>query len=247
MKNIDHLIPAQLTEHLLKDQGLILINGTRHSLLENTVLALQKKVSESSKKRIFTIIKEGTRWTDLKLSSSMTLPQLQADQQSRADLFKSDIVFFENILNISEMELALRLCEEGRLVIVHFMSPSILSSLHRLFEFIESDSVRSHFVWRFAESLTLLYGQTFVGQPDKDVLMAFEMYLATPELKKLIQSMDLKKCEDFMKSPSENSGFVTLNQSLIQLLLRRKIDLKKAFEVSRDPSDLDSLLKKVGL
>jgi twitching motility protein PilT len=247
MKNIDHVIPPQLFDSLNKDQGLILVNGTRQSLIENTVQFSQKKISESSKKRIFSVIKEGSRWTDLTMSTAMTLPQLQSDSVSRAELFKSDVIYFENILNFSELELALRLAEEGRLVVIHFTTPSILTSLHRIFEFVENDSIRTHFIWRLAESISLLYGQTFLGQQDKDLVFAFEMYLVTPELKKLIQTLDLKRCEDFMKSPSENSGFVTLNQSLIQLLLRRKIDLKKAFDVSRDPSDLDQLLKKVGL
>ncbi|MGE5085298.1 MAG: hypothetical protein ACM3MG_03295 [Bacillota bacterium] len=49
-----------------------------------------------------------------------------------------------------------------------------------------------------------------------------------------------------MNAP-ENSGILTLNQSLLQHLIRRRIDLKTAFETSREPDHLDQLLKKVGI
>ena len=41
--------------------------------------------------------------------------------------------------------------------------------------------------------------------------------------------------------------YQSLNQSLIQKLIRRKIDVKTAFASSNDPDELDLQLKKMGL
>jgi hypothetical protein len=38
-----------------------------------------------------------------------------------------------------------------------------------------------------------------------------------------------------------------MNQSIIQKLIRRKIDVQSAFDASDDPETLDANLKKMGL
>jgi twitching motility protein PilT len=50
-----------------------------------------------------------------------------------------------------------------------------------------------------------------------------------------------------MKSNADKTGMRTLNQALFQLLLKRKVELKVAFENSSDPQELDQLLRKVGI
>lgn len=68
-----------------------------------------------------------------------------------------------------------------------------------------------------------------------------------PQVRGLIEDQDLKSLENLLTQAPENSGILTLNQSLLQHLIRRRVDLKTAFEVSRDPDNLDQLLKKVGI
>jgi hypothetical protein len=43
------------------------------------------------------------------------------------------------------------------------------------------------------------------------------------------------------------AGMVTMNQSLMSLLLKRKIDMKIGFEASPDPEELDQMLRKAGV
>ena len=50
------------------------------------------------------------------------------------------------------------------------------------------------------------------------------------------------KLEDFGAD-----SYQSLNQALIQRLIRRKIDVKSAFAASIDPDQLDVQLKKLGL
>jgi twitching motility protein PilT len=50
-----------------------------------------------------------------------------------------------------------------------------------------------------------------------------------------------------MNDKTEKLGMRTMNQSLFQLLMKRKIELKTAFEFSPAPEDLDLILKKVGV
>jgi twitching motility protein PilT len=41
--------------------------------------------------------------------------------------------------------------------------------------------------------------------------------------------------------------YQSLNQAIIQKLIRRKVDVAAAFEASDDPEALDIMLKKMGL
>ena len=50
-----------------------------------------------------------------------------------------------------------------------------------------------------------------------------------------------------MQLNKEKLGMMTMNQSLMNLVLKRKVDIKEAFMFSPDPGELDSLLKKVGI
>ena len=42
-------------------------------------------------------------------------------------------------------------------------------------------------------------------------------------------------------------GYSSFNQSLIQKLIRRKLDVQTAFAASEEPDQLDEQLKKLGL
>ena len=71
--------------------------------------------------------------------------------------------------------------------------------------------------------------------------------MASPEVKNLLLEESLQDFEKFFKASEENSGVLNLNQSLMQLLLRRKIEISKALQITRDTVELDERLKKVGL
>jgi twitching motility protein PilT len=50
-----------------------------------------------------------------------------------------------------------------------------------------------------------------------------------------------------MQTGQNRTGMVTMNQSLMSLLLKRKIDMKIGFEASPDPEELDQMLRKAGV
>jgi twitching motility protein PilT len=78
-------------------------------------------------------------------------------------------------------------------------------------------------------------------------VFAHEVLLSKPDVRDFISDENLKGVEHLLVNSAENSGILTLNQSLLQHLIRRRIDLKTAFENSRHPDNLDQLLKKVGI
>jgi len=77
--------------------------------------------------------------------------------------------------------------------------------------------------------------------------VAVEFLLMTPSIRNLIRENKLHQIPSMMQVGQENTGMVTMNQSLVNLLMKRKIDLKTAFAASPEPEQLDMLLKKAGI
>jgi twitching motility protein PilT len=50
-----------------------------------------------------------------------------------------------------------------------------------------------------------------------------------------------------MQVGQDKSGMITINQSLVQLLLKRKISLETAFETSASADQLEKMMKHAGL
>ncbi|MCB0370600.1 MAG: hypothetical protein KDD45_14530, partial [Bdellovibrionales bacterium] len=159
---------------------------------------------------------------------------------------KSDFFIFENITKAIEFEAALEIAEEGRLVFMHCSCMSVASALHRIYGFYLEEQ-RRHYLWRFLDESFLFYSQVEIIGENNNPSLAGEIFLLTSDLKKKLFDNGIFNFEEELKKLDDESGVVTLNQSLLQLLIRRKITLQQAFQVTRDPNDLDLLLKKVGI
>ncbi|MNT62914.1 hypothetical protein D3C72_2006780 [compost metagenome] len=78
-------------------------------------------------------------------------------------------------------------------------------------------------------------------------VFAHEMMLMKAGLQTLLAKGEVSELTRQLVHAGEQSGQISLNQSLLQHLIRRRIDLKTAFETSFDPEALDQHLKKVGI
>jgi twitching motility protein PilT len=76
---------------------------------------------------------------------------------------------------------------------------------------------------------------------------AIEFLAMTPSIRNLVRENKLHQVGGMMQVGQDKSGMVTMNQSLMQLLMRRRIDAKTAFAASPEPEQLDQMLKKAGV
>ena len=99
---------------------------------------------------------------------------------------------------------------------------------------------------RFIQVLNGLIVQKFVGTQK---VAAHEILVLRQQEKNKIVGEFLDK-KSFYPIKLDDFGadcYQSLNQSLIQRLIRRKIDVKSAFAASNEPDQLDAQLKKLGL
>lgn len=131
--------------------------------------------------------------------------------------------------------------EQGQSVFLTISSDSITSVLQKL-----SSEMPQPLFERFVQALNGLIVQKFVGEQK---VAAHEILILRQQEKNRIVTEFLDK-KSFYRINLEDFGadcYQSLNQSLIQRLIRRKIDVKSAFAASIEPDQLDAQLKKLGL
>ena len=238
-------IPQVLVDACLKKKGLILLVGNRYSHINKTLASLRKKWEQALTGASVCLAREEFAELEKYKYTICSYGNLN-EAKTRRLISESSVLVFENILFEDELMAAVNFCEEGRLVIVHISSSSIINALHRVYG-LALQTQNPHLLWRVIDNLNLLFSQTTIALPKMEAAYAHELVLASSEVKRCLWQGQLSEFEELMKNSGENSGIVTMNQSLLQLIIRRRIEIKTAFEICRDPIDLDHLLKKVGV
>lgn len=240
-------LPAALWESAFNKKGLILLSGQQESQLRALNSALLARLNREKKMNVLVV--SPTSFAPLKEDRVMFM-SVQAQHFSRLNtaeresLFAGvDCIIFHDLDGQDYFSSALRLAEKNRLVIYSTVSSHLLSSLGRLMDQLPG----RHDANRLAEVLSLGIGQLSLSALQGAVANAYEVLPVQTQVRSKIAHQDLLGLDLMLRNSSENSGFVNMNQSLLQLLIRRRVDLKTAFSASRDPEELDQMLKKVGL
>jgi twitching motility protein PilT len=240
-------VPQSILDICLRMKGMVLFSGTGDS---GQVWALHRILQKMGEEKSFVGV----------VFSRRPFPQLKEAQanfiyhdghfgrteEKDSLLAGVDLVVYEDFGDDRIFEEALGLAERGLFVIYSMKAPSIINAVRRILSVL-SERCGTHGASRFAEVLSLLAGQYSAEGLNGEPVYAHEFLVAKPKIRGMLESGDVRSLADVLTNATENSGVLTLNQSLLQLLIRRRLDLKKAFEISRDPEDLDQLLKKVGI
>lgn len=239
-------LPSVFLETVSRRQGLILLAGPVHPYKTNTLAQTLFRLNKDHafhgaifSKQAFPGIPE-EKANFVYQSTSVT------DAGENGLFAGADVVVLHETVTAKSLTHAMDLCDEGKMVMMTIASNSLMSALHKCLELLSKKS-NPHSLWRFAEHLKMAISQHPMASLNEETILGFEMLLNTPQMKSWVSQGQLTSMEALLQSHQENSGVLSLNQSLLQLLIRRRIDMKQAFLVTHDPDGLDQLLKKVGI
>lgn len=157
-----------------------------------------------------------------------------------------DVCLLVGALNGEMMSAALEMAEMGKSVFIFFPTDGINSTLLVLFE-----ELKKNFPFygkeRFVNRLKMMISQKvlFTGQQEGQLIN--EILPVNLEVKAHVLKEDWLGISQLLDQSPENSGILGYDQCILQLLIRRKIDIKRAFELTQNPEKFDQRLKKVGL
>ena len=100
---------------------------------------------------------------------------------------------------------------------------------------------------RFVDQISTVLNQKIIGLAEGVIHEI--LILKNEQRKVLLNLIDINSnIKNIFKKEIESLNYYqSYNQSILQAIVRRRIDVKTAFSVSNDPDDLDQQLKKMGL
>lgn len=233
--------PAIVSELVSKSHGLSIVTGPRRS--GKTAAVAQLLHSIQSRNKVIAIYTDDE--SHLFESPGNVVATYPTEQlKSKGVSPSADLVVIDSA-QLSFCETALKLAEEGRSVVLTLSFWNVSMALQRMLDLSEgSEASRAR---RLGSVLQMCLGLRLLAGIETPMQGAFELLLADQEVQKAIFNQQLHLLTELMKNSAERTGMRSLNHTLFQLLMKRKIELKTAFEASSEPEELDVLLKKVGI
>lgn len=248
----DQLQLPQVVRDMCKNKtGLVLVTGATGSGKSTTLAAMLDRINTEEHGSIITvedpiefihthkncIVKQREVGTDTNSFSSALRHLLRQDP---------DYCLVGEMRDLETIEMALTTAETGHLVFGTLHTNSAVQTINRVVTVFEPEQQERI---RVMLSFTLqgIIAQQLIPAINGGVALAMEILVPTPGIRNLIRENKLHQVKSLMQSGQNKTGMITMNQSIMNLLVNRRIDMKNAFKSSPDPDELDQMLRKAGL
>lgn len=233
--------PQGVAESLMRPQGLHIIAGPRRSG-KSTAIADLLAQSKNKNRFIACFVEDENNLLSVQGNN---IAQFPIEQLGKNKIPRSADVIVVDASSAEYCEKALSLAEEGYSVLLSLPFWNIEMALERFLDLTEGAfEARAR---RLASVLQLAIGCQLVPGIETSFCGAFEMLSVDSQAQKILRSQEFSELARAMNGGVDKPGMRSMNQSLFQLLIKRKIELKTAFEFSPNPEELDTILKKVGI
>ncbi|MCB0421556.1 MAG: type IV pilus twitching motility protein PilT [Bdellovibrionales bacterium] len=231
--------------------GLVLVTGPTGSGKSTTLAAIIDKINRERRSHIVTL-EDPIEYVHTHKSCIVNQREINVDTGSYSKALKyilrqdPDICLIGEMRDPETMEAALSVAETGHLVFSTLHTNSAVDSISRIvssFSSNQQDRVRS----QLSMVLRAVLSQRLIPATVDGMAIATEVLTMTPGIANLIREAKLHQIYGVMQVNQKKTGMQTLNQSLFNLIMKRKVEIKTAFEYSPDPEELDKLLKRAGV
>lgn len=233
------------------DSGLVLITGSTGSGKSTTMASLVDRINNERAGHILTV-EDPIEFVFSHKKSIINQREVDHDTESFGKALRQalrqdpDVVMIGELRDLETIESALKIAETGHLVISTLHTNSAVSTITRLVNvFPSEDQDRIRTLLSFV--LKGVISQALIEDVGGGLVPASEILFVNPGIGNLIRENKIHQIYGMMQIGQDKSGMLTFNQSLLSHLLRRRIELKTAFEATNDPEEFNNLLKKAGV
>lgn len=244
-------LPSIVGEIANFSSGLVLVTGPTGSGKSTTLAAILNKINQERRGHIVTI-EDPIEFIHEHKGCIINQREVTVDTLTYADSLKHilrqdpDVCFIGELRDLETIEAALVVAETGHLVLATLHTSSAISTVTRIvnvFPAEQQDRVRA----QISLTLNAVISQRILPMNEGGSVVAAEVLMLNTSVRNLIRENKLHQIYGMMQVGQNKSGMITMNQSLLNLILKRKIDIKDAFAESPDVDELDGMLKKAGV
>ena len=244
-------LPAVIQETTRFPNGLVLVTGPTGSAKTTTIAGLIDKINREERGHIITL-EDPIEFVHSHKNCIVNQREIGADTVNFKVALKHilrqdpDVCFLGELRDLETIETALIVAETGHLVFGTLHTNSAIQTINRIVSVFPTDQ-QDRIRVQLSFVLNAVVSQRLVESIEGGQIPVTEVMMLNTNIRNLIRENKLHQVYGMMQVGQDRTGMITMNQSLLKLIMKRKIDLRAAFEVSPDPEELDKLLKQAGI
>ncbi len=244
-------LPQIIQETTRFPNGLVLVTGPTGSGKTTTIAGLIDKINREMRGHIITL-EDPIEFIHSHKNSIVNQREVGGDTVNFKVALKHilrqdpDVCFLGELRDLETIETALIVAETGHLVFGTLHTNSAIQTINRIVSVFPTDQ-QDRIRVQLSFVLNAVISQRLIESLDGGLIPVTEVMLLNTNIRNLIRENKLHQVYGMMQVGQDRTGMITMNQSLLKLIMKRKVDLRAAFEISPDPEELDKLLKQAGI
>lgn len=240
-------LPATVNSLINKSKGLILVTGSTGSGKTTTLASIINELSTNKRLHIITI-EDPIEFIHSHGKSLVNQREIGTDAFNYAEAVRAalredpDVVMIGEMRDRETIETALTLAETGHLVFstLHTNSaPQTVNRIVQVFPKEQQDQVRM----QLSLLLEGILSQSLIERHDvHGRVLALELMIATSSIRNLIRENKIFQIQSAMRMGQDQTGMVTMNQSLSEMVSKNWISIETALDYSPEPDELIRLI-----
>ncbi len=239
-------LPAIFEQLIMKQRGLIIVTGPTGSGKTTTLTAMLNHLNMNDSRHIVTI-EDPIEYVHPSIGCAITQRELFSDTHSFSQALKHvlrqdpDVILVGEMRDLETAAAVLNVAETGHLVLSTGHAPSAPQAMERiidLFPLHERPLAQS----RLASLLIAVICQTLVPRAiGKGRVAAVEIMLANSAVRNLLREGKIYQLANAIRT-SHDEGMISLDESLVDLYMRRVISLETVYKFCNDRKEVDAII-----
>jgi twitching motility protein PilT len=246
IRSFDELGLPPIVEQLAdRPKGLILVTGPTGSGKSTTLAAMVDKINSERAEHIMTI-EDPIEFVHNHKKCLVNQREVFSDTQSFKNALKyilrqdPDVVLVGEMRDLETISAALTIAETGHLTLGTLHTNSCAQTINRIIDVFPT-SQQSQVRAQLSLVLEGVLSQQLIPTPDgRGRVMSLEIMVTTPAIRNLIREEKIHQIYSAMQA-GQKFGMQTMNQSLVELVQKRKISREEALNRSTLPEELAQL------
>ena len=252
IKSMEELgLPPVVSELIKRPRGLILVTGPTGSGKSTTLAAMIDKINTERHDHIITI-EDPIEFLHNHKGCLVNQREVTSDTKSFKAALKyilrqdPDVVLVGEMRDLETIEAALTIAETGHLTLATLHTNSCAQTINRIVDVFsphQQPQVRAQLSFVLEGVLSQQLVPTMNGQGRA---MAMEIMVPNPAIRNLIREDKVHQLYSTMQTGQNKFGMQTMNQSLVELYMKRQISYEEALNRSSVPEELLAMMDRVG-
>ena len=240
-------LPSVVNNLTNMPRGMVLVTGPTGSGKSTTLAAFLDKINIERHDHIVTI-EDPIEFVHKHKGCIVNQREIGSDTKGFTNALKyilrqdPDVVFIGEMRDLVTMQAALTIAETGHLVFATLHTNSAVQTINRVVDAFPSHQ-QSQVRAQLAFVLEAVIAQQLLPRADgKGRALSCEVMVATPAIRNLIREDKIHQIYSQMQVGQTKHGMQTMNQSLLNLFMRKQVTLEEALGWSMDPEELRQMM-----